>query len=63
MSEMKTKKRSDGWWIVNAAPYVSDGLTYTDIGPYLTREEAETDIRGLERHEAGLAAQLGDENV
>lgn len=60
MSEMKTKKRSDGWWIVNAAPYVSDGLTYTDIGPYLTREEAETDIRGLERHETEVRKLRGD---
>jgi len=43
MSEMKLRKRADGWWIIN----VPD--TVTECGPYDTKPEAEEIRQGLAR--------------
>ncbi len=41
---MKIRKRKDGWWIIEVPEC-------EDCGPYDTKEEAEEDLKGLERTE------------
>ena len=35
--------RPDGWWIINPDP------ASCDCGPYATKQEAESDLKGLKR--------------
>ena len=46
---MTLQKRADGWWIADVPVYQVDGESFTDCGPYRTRDEADDDRRGLER--------------
>ena len=46
---MRTTKRADGWWIVDLPPYRVGDETFTDYGPYKTRDEADADLAGLTR--------------
>ena len=39
---MQTVKRRDGWWIENVPEC-------EDCGPYSTRKQADSDMRGMER--------------
>jgi len=40
---MKLEKRADGWWITVTEPGMED------MGPYTSRQEAQTDKIGVER--------------
>lgn len=46
---MRTTKRADGWWVVGLPPYRVGDETFTDYGPYKTRDEADADLAGLAR--------------
>lgn len=46
---MDLKKRRDGWWITNVPIYEADGREHSDYGPYTTKDEASSILRGLER--------------
>lgn len=46
---MKVIKRSDGWWIVGVPEYKVDGVVCAECGPYVTKAEADSDMRGMQR--------------
>jgi hypothetical protein len=51
---MKTVRRNDGWWIVDLPD--SD----PECGPYVTRKEADDDLRGLKRFYREWAKEHAD---
>ena len=44
MTDLDLEQRGDGWWIVGLPD------TDPDCGPYDTKQEAESDRRGLQRY-------------
>ena len=50
---MKVEKRGKVYWIVDCEPYAAGKDFYTSMGPYDSRKEAESDIRGMERTTKG----------
>lgn len=49
MYQLRVKGRKGDWWIHGVPSYEADGEIVNTCGPYLTKAEALSDCRGLQR--------------
>lgn len=55
---MRVRKKGKNYWITGMPRYYADGRGYTECGPYETREEAKSDLEGMQR----IYERIGWEN-